>query len=38
MEKKDLADAEPDRAKAMRSGLEAWLTSVVRSLNGEDYR
>jgi arylsulfatase A-like enzyme len=37
-EKNDLADQQADRVKAMRADLEAWLTSVVRSLNGEDYR
>jgi arylsulfatase A-like enzyme len=37
-EKNDLADQQADRVKAMRAALEVWLTSVVRSLNGEDYR
>jgi len=37
-EKNDLADAQPDRAGAMKAELEAWLTSVVHSLNGDDYR
>lgn len=27
----------PERVSAMRNGLENWLQSVVRSLNGEDY-
>ncbi len=27
-----------ERVNPMRSQLEAWLTSVVKSLNGEDYR
>jgi arylsulfatase len=36
-EQQDLAAREPGRVKAMKSGLEAWLVSVVRSLNGEDY-
>jgi arylsulfatase A-like enzyme len=36
-ETKDLADAEPDRVKKMKADLEAWLLSVVKSLNGEDY-
>jgi arylsulfatase A-like enzyme len=31
-----LAD-EPDRARAMKAELDAWLKSVVRSLNGQDY-
>jgi len=33
-----LAAQQADRVKAMRADLEVWLTSVVRSLNGEDYR
>ncbi len=37
-EKKDLAGSDEGRAKAMRADLEAWLASVVRSLNGKDYR
>ena len=37
MEKTTVADAHADRAAAMRKALEAWQTSVVRSLNGEDY-
>jgi len=37
-EKKNLANAHPDRLQAMRTALEAWLKRVVRSLNGEDYR
>ena len=37
-EKNDLADRQADRVKTMRADLEVWLTSVVRSLNGEDYR
>ena len=36
-EEKDLAAQQPDRAKVMRSALEDWLASVVRSLNGKDY-
>ena len=36
-EQNDLAADCPDRAKSMRSALEAWLASVVRSLNGKDY-
>jgi arylsulfatase A-like enzyme len=38
MEAKDVLAAEPERAKAMGAELEAWLLSVVRSLNGADYR
>ncbi len=36
-EQKDLSGTEADRLKTMKVGLEQWLTSVVRSLNGEDY-
>jgi arylsulfatase A-like enzyme len=36
-EKTDLAALEPDRAARMRSALEAWQKSVVKSLNGGDY-
>ena len=38
MEAKDLATAEPDRVRTLKSQLDAWLLSVVRSLNGADYR
>ncbi|MGB2820078.1 MAG: N-acetylgalactosamine 6-sulfate sulfatase, partial [Phycisphaerae bacterium] len=38
MEAKDLASDQPDRVKAMSAALAVWLKSVVRSLNGEDYR
>jgi arylsulfatase A-like enzyme len=37
-EKTDVGAREAGRVKAMRAGLEAWLRSVVRSLNGADYR
>lgn len=33
----DLLAAEPKRATTMKKELTAWLESVVRSLNGEDY-
>lgn len=33
----NLADREPARTAAMRAQLEAWLQSVARSHNGEDY-
>jgi len=33
----DQAAAQADRVKTMRAALEAWLKSVVRSLNGKDY-
>jgi len=36
-EKRNLATRAPDRLRAMRRQLEAWLLSVVRSLNGADY-
>jgi arylsulfatase A-like enzyme len=37
-EEKDLAAGEAVRVSSMRQQMEAWLESVVRSLNGEDYR
>ncbi|MBM4082081.1 MAG: N-acetylgalactosamine 6-sulfate sulfatase, partial [Planctomycetes bacterium] len=36
-EEKDLAAQEAQRVNSMKSQLEAWLASVVRSLNGKDY-
>ena len=36
-EKNDVANSHGKRVDAMRVGLEEWLQSVVRSLNGEDY-
>jgi arylsulfatase A-like enzyme len=36
-ESQDLAARSPDRTKSLRAPLEAWLLSVVRSLNGKDY-
>ncbi len=36
-ESTDLSASEPQRVKSMKSALESWLASVVRSLNGEDY-
>jgi hypothetical protein len=33
----DLAKQEPDRVQRMKTGLEQWLASVARSLNGKDY-
>jgi arylsulfatase A-like enzyme len=36
-ESRDLLAGEPKRAAAMKRELTAWLVSVVRSLNGEDY-
>jgi len=38
LEGRDLAEQDPERVKSMRAQLEAWQASVVRSLNGEDYR
>ena len=38
MEAKNLADRNADRVKSMRAELEKWLASVVRSLNGKDYK
>ncbi|MBA7605726.1 hypothetical protein ES703_12860 [subsurface metagenome] len=37
-EQKDLVAQDTDRTNSMKSQLEAWLASVVRSLNGKDYR
>ena len=37
METTDLAVSEPDRVASMRSELEAWQASVLRSLEGQDY-
>jgi hypothetical protein len=36
-EQRDLVAQETARTSSMKSQLEAWLASVVRSLNGEDY-
>ena len=36
-EKRDLAALEPKRIARMKTDLEEWLKSVVRSLNGGDY-
>jgi arylsulfatase A-like enzyme len=36
-EAKDLKASEPERTKEMQKSLVAWLESVTRSLNGEDY-
>jgi arylsulfatase A-like enzyme len=36
-ETKDVFASEPERVKTMRTALEAWQRSVIRSLNGEDY-
>ena len=38
MESEDLADTERETATKMKPGLEAWQTSVVKSMNGLDYR
>ena len=37
METEDMAGTEPDRAGEMKSGLESWQRSVIRSLYGFDY-
>ncbi|MGH7200446.1 MAG: sulfatase family protein, partial [Planctomycetaceae bacterium] len=37
-ETQDLAAEQPERVARMKSQLEAWQASVVRSLNGADYR
>jgi arylsulfatase A-like enzyme len=36
-ESKDRAADEPERVKKMQGELEAWMKSVIRSLNGGDY-
>lgn len=38
IEAHDLATIEPDRLAKMQSQLDAWLKSVVNSLNGADYQ
>lgn len=37
-ESDDVLEQDPERAVVMKTQLEAWLASVVRSLNGADYR
>ena len=37
MEENDVTGREQQRVAAMKAQLEAWLKSVVRSLNGKDY-
>jgi hypothetical protein len=37
-EQNDLIAQNTDRANSMKSQLQAWLTSIVHSLNGRDYR
>lgn len=37
-EKNDLAVQQPGRVKSMRTQLEKWQLSVIRSLNGDDYQ
>ncbi len=37
-EKNDLLEAEPMRVEKMKAELLAWQRSVVRSLNGDDYK
>ena len=37
-EENDRASGESGRVRRMRENLEAWLLSVVGSLNGEDYK
>lgn len=38
MESNNLSQLQPDKTKKMKSELEKWMKSVVRSLNGEDYK
>ena len=37
LESKNLADAEPEKVSQLKPQLTDWLSSVARSLNGEDY-
>ena len=37
-EKRDLAEKKPKRFAKMKASLQAWQTSVIASLNGEDYK
>ena len=37
-EQNNLVNQYPELVTSMREALEAWLASVVRSLNGSDYR
>ncbi len=37
-EKRDMVSQHTERVESMKSELEDWLASVVRSLNGKDYR
>ncbi len=37
-EENDIADQHPDRVKEMKTELQRWQSSVLRSLNGKDYR
>ncbi|MBM3892466.1 MAG: hypothetical protein FJ388_25395 [Verrucomicrobia bacterium] len=38
VESRDLTASESDRTGRMKGELEAWLRSVVASLNGDDYK
>jgi hypothetical protein len=38
MERKNLISENESQAQSMKDELEAWQQSVVRSLNGEDYK
>ena len=38
VEQVDLTEQESERVENMTRSLEVWQRSVVRSLNGEDYR
>ena len=38
IESNNLLTQQPERTKTMKSELEQWMKSVVRSLNGEDYK
>ena len=38
MEEKDLLASQPERVKSMAKQLQEWQASVMRSLNGKDYK
>ena len=38
MESSDLAEQEPERVRVMLQALHQWQSSVINSLNGEDYK
>jgi len=38
MQETDLAEKHPEKLKAMRKELDAWMASVKASFEGNDYR